>query len=139
MGLDVMKAREIAARIGSPPATKPEEARRAPSPGSSGADTFADTLEQLHRPRRDAASAVKLSAHAEARIEQRDISLTRPERRALGQAMHALEAKGARDALLLRTDAAFVVNVPNRTVVTAINQSELQERIFTQIDSAMLV
>jgi hypothetical protein len=29
--------------------------------------------------------------------------------------------------------------VPERTVVTAINQSELEDRIFTQIDSAMLV
>lgn len=134
-----MKAREIAARIGSPPATKPEEVHRPPSSGSSSPGTFADTLEQLHRPRRDPAQAVKLSAHAAQRIEQRDISLTRPERRALGQAMHQLEAKGSRDALLLRTDAAFVVNVPNRTVVTAINQNELKERIFTQIDSAMLV
>jgi flagellar operon protein len=80
-----------------------------------------------------------LSAHAEKRIAQRDISLTRPERRSLGQAMRKLDAKGSNDALLLRSDAAFVVNVPDRTVITAINQSELEDRIFTQIDSAMLV
>ena len=53
--------------------------------------------------------------------------------------MHQLEAKGARDALLLRNDAAFVVNIPSRTVVTAMGQGELQERVFTNIDSAMLV
>lgn len=57
----------------------------------------------------------------------------------LGQAMQDLEAKGARDALLIRSDAAFVVNVPNRTVVTAIGQEEMAHRAFTQIDSAMLI
>ena len=135
-----MKAREIAARIGSPPATKPEEARRSPaSDGASPQSTCADALKRARGHELDLTQPVKLSAHAEKRIEQRDISLTRPERHALGQAMRRLEEKGSRDALLLRSDAAFVVNVPNRTVVTAINQSELQERIFTQIDSAMLV
>jgi hypothetical protein len=32
-----------------------------------------------------------------------------------------------------------VVNVPTRTLVTAMAQDELRDRIFTQIDSAMLV
>lgn len=133
-----MKARELAARIGSPPAPKPDEARRSSS-DTAAKDSFAQTLEQVRGPQRDTGPAVKLSAHAEQRIEQRDISLTRPERRALGQAIRKLADKGSRDALLLRPDAAFVVNVPERTVVTAINQAELKDRIFTQIDSAMLV
>lgn len=135
-----MKAREIAARIGSPPAPKPEEAQKTSSDGSpSSNSTFADALKKARGKELDLAQPVKLSAHAEKRIEQRDISLTRPERHALGVAMRKLEQKGSNDALLLRSDAAFVVNVPNRTVVTAIHQAELEERIFTQIDSAMLV
>lgn len=135
-----MKAREIAARIDTPPATKPEEVRRSSSSDAfSPQDTFANALQQARGKELDLVRPVKVSAHAEKRIAQRDISLTRPERRALGQAMHRLEEKGSNDALLLRSDAAFVVNVPNRTVVTAINQTELKERIFTQIDSAMLV
>jgi hypothetical protein len=32
---------------------------------------------------------------------------------------------------------ALLVNVPNRTVFTALDQSEMQKRVFTQIDSAM--
>jgi flagellar operon protein len=58
---------------------------------------------------------------------------------ALSKAMTSLDAKGAHDALLLRSDAAFVVNVPNRTLVTALGRDEMAERIFTQIDSAMIV
>ncbi len=133
-----MKARELAARIGSPPAPKPNEAHRSSS-DAAPQDSFAETLERARGAERDALPSVKLSAHAAQRIEQRDISLTRPERRALGQAIRKLAEKGSRDALLLRPDAAFVVNVPARTVVTAINQAELKDRIFTQIDSAMLV
>lgn len=132
-----MKAREIAARIGTSPPSSPKAPPQHHDADGQGTGTFADAL---HRARgTDPMPPVKLSAHAEQRITQRDISLTRPERRALGQAMQQLDEKGSHDALLLRSDAAFVVNVPNRTVITAINQSELQERIFTQIDSAMLV
>ena len=134
-----MKAREIAARLGSSPVVRPDQLQRqqAPSPASSD-DAFADALKQA-RGAQLPAPEVKLSAHAEQRIAQRDISLTHPERQELGQALDKLDEKGSNDALLLRSDAAFVVNVPNRTIVTAMNQSDLQERIFTQIDSAMLV
>lgn len=133
-----MKARDIAARVGPPPEAKPP-ARAQPASPETPHGAFADALQRARGSSFDALPDLKLSAHAEQRIAQRDISMTRPERQALGRAIRKLDAKGARDALLLRPDAAFVVNVPNRTVVTAINQSELQERIFTQIDSAMLV
>jgi flagellar operon protein len=135
-----MKARDIAARIGPSPAVKPGDLRRQqPSTPDGSRDAFADALKQARSSTYDAAPDVNLSAHAEKRIAQRGISLTRPERRSLAQAMHKLDAKGSNDALLLRSDAAFVVSVPDRTVITAINQSELEDRIFTQIDSAMLV
>ena len=135
-----MKAREIAARLGSPSVVQPDTARRreTPSPRTSE-DAFADALKRARGTEHAPPPEVKLSAHAEQRIAQRDISLTRPERQDLSQALDKLNEKGSNDALLLRSDAAFVVNVPNRTIVTAINQSDLQERIFTQIDSAMLV
>lgn len=135
-----MKARDIAARVGSPSVVKPDALRRGSSPApDDGTSTFAESLKRARRPGYDPTPDVKLSAHAEKRIAQRDISLTRPERQTLAQAMRKLDAKGSNDALLLRGDAAFVVNVPDRTVVTAITQSDMEERIFTQIDSAMLV
>jgi flagellar operon protein len=135
-----MKARDIAARVGSSSVVKPDAIRhRQPAPPDTAHHTFADALKQARGPSYDPAPAIKLSAHAEKRIAQRDISLSRPERHDLAHALRKLDAKGAQDALLLRPDAAFVVNVPERTVVTAINQSELEDRIFTQIDSAMLV
>lgn len=81
----------------------------------------------------------KISSHAWQRMQQRGISMTDDQHRTLAEAMRHLASKGARDALVMRADAAFVVNVPNRTVVTAIDRHEMQQRVFTQIDSAMLV
>ena len=134
-----MNVRNVASRIdpgqnvqqrGSPPRRPVDQ--REPS-------KFADQLKQA----RDLASlrhnGITLSTHATQRIQQRGISLNPFEQKSLNEAMHQLEAKGARDALLLRNDAAFVVNIPSRTVVTAMGQGELQERVFTNIDSAMLV
>lgn len=107
------------------------------SPQAPAQDTdeasFADHLEAAEKKADD----VELSAHAKRRLAQRNISLNASERQELTEAVQKLDAKGAQEAAVLREDAAFVVNVPNRTVVTALDQSEMQQRVFTQIDSAM--
>ncbi|MEX0822361.1 MAG: flagellar biosynthesis protein, partial [Rhodothermales bacterium] len=69
--------------------------------------------EELRRAREQEAAGFKLSAHARERIEQRGISLNASEQRSLNEAIQQLEEKGSKDALLLRSDAAFVVNVPS--------------------------
>lgn len=128
-----MNVRHLAARVegpGSPPGT-PQTARpEAPE------RSFAETLRRLREP---PDRPLTVSAHATERIEQRGISLTDSDRQSITDALRLLEEKGARDALLLRSDAAFVVNVPNRTVVTALGQSDLQDRVFTGIDSAFVL
>jgi len=45
--------------------------------------------------------------------------------------------KGSKDSLVLIDDIAFVVNVRNRTVITAVNSNELKENVFTNIDGAV--
>jgi flagellar operon protein len=76
-----------------------------------------------------------LSAHAEKRLAERRIPFGDDVRNLLDTAMTELQAKGARDALILTDQGAFVVNVPTRTLVTAMNQDDLSGRIVTQIDS----
>ena len=34
---------------------------------------------------------------------------------------------------------AFIVNVPNKTVVTAMDQTDKQDNIFTNIDGAVIM
>lgn len=133
-----MNVRQLAARVEGGAAAPPERGRlaAAPSKGTSNA-TFAEELRLLREAPTD--GDVKVSAHAQQRIRQRSIVMGEAEQRSIAEAFRLLNAKGARDALLLRSDAAFVVNVPNRTIVTAMGQGELNDRVFTGIDSAMLV
>jgi len=82
---------------------------------------------------------IKFSHHAETRLAERGIRMN-PERLAkLEDAVKQAEAKGAKESLILTSDAAFIVNVQNRTVVTAIDHGSLQQHVFTQIDSAVIV
>jgi flagellar operon protein len=112
--------------------TQNDPSSDAPAQDAEGA-SFKDHLKEAS----NQAEEIELSAHAKQRIAQRNISLDTTERQALTDAVETLDNKGAQDAAVLRDDAAFVVNVQDRTVVTALDQSEMQQRVFTQIDSAM--
>ncbi len=136
-----MNIRDLSNRI---PASQPavhEQSSPATAPLRRQAPLarFDQTLEQVQQHLDQQAQVVRLSAHAVQRLSERNISFTNQERIDLGQAISLLNNKGARNALIVRQDAAFVVNVPNRTMVTAISQQELQQRVFTQIDSTMLI
>jgi flagellar operon protein len=113
---------------GSPKDTAPDQA----------ADARRSFLEELKRAQQQD-SDVRLSAHAEKRIEQREIPFGASDRQSVHEAMLRLSEKGARDAVLLNAEAAFVVNVPERTVVTAMDRQEMEDRVFTNIDSALLL
>jgi flagellar operon protein len=54
-------------------------------------------------------------------------------------AMDQIAEKGGKESLLVTQDAAFVVSVENRTIITVMDQSELRDNVFTKIDSAMLL
>jgi flagellar operon protein len=130
-----MNVRQIAARVEQIGPQK--QANAPPRPPETRGPSFSDLLRQASRT--DTPPGLQISAHARQRLEERGIAMDAAAEAALSKAMTALDAKGARDALLLRSDAAFVVNVPNRTLVTAIGRDEMAERVFTQIDSAMIV
>lgn len=82
---------------------------------------------------------LKFSHHAEQRLEQRGIVLNSDQLDRIATAVDQAAAKGARDSLVLFRDVAMIVNVPNRTVVTAMDGSSMKEHVFTQIDSAVVV
>ena len=48
-------------------------------------------------------------------------------------------AKGIKESLVIVDQLAFIVNIPNRTVVTAMDQAETEENIFTNIDGAVIM
>jgi len=80
---------------------------------------------------------LKFSKHAEMRLQVRNINLTDAQKEKISKAVQKAEEKGVKDSLVLMDDIAFVVNIRNRTVITALNSNELKENVFTNIDGAV--
>ncbi len=80
---------------------------------------------------------VKMSKHAAMRLESRNINLNQDQVERLKSAVDRASTKGVKDTLVVMDEVAFVVNVTARTVITAVNQKELQENVFTNIDGAV--
>lgn len=81
----------------------------------------------------------RLSNHAVKRLEQRGIELEPEQISKINSAIDRAAAKGAKDSLILMKDMALIVNVQNRTVVTAMDKNSMQDNVFTQIDSAVVI
>ncbi len=82
---------------------------------------------------------LKVSGHAATRLESRNIALDGEQwERVLAGVQRAAD-KGARESLVMIDDVALVVSVKNRTVITAVDQQNLKDQVFTNIDSAVIV
>lgn len=80
---------------------------------------------------------IKISAHAQQRISERHINLNDKDLNRLNQAMDTLEKKGAKESLMIYKDMAFIASVKNRTIITAMQNKEMD--LVTNIDSAIVV
>lgn len=82
---------------------------------------------------------IKFSTHAKQRLDSRGITLDAQSMDKLNNAVNKAEQKGVKDSLILMKDIAFVVNIPNKVVVTTMDQSSMKEHIFTNIDGAIII
>lgn len=71
---------------------------------------------------------------ADRRIELSDSQLER-----LEVGTRKAQQKGIRDSLVMVDQLAFIVNVPSQTVVTAMDSTETDENIFTNINGAVII
>ena len=104
---------------------------KSPAAGSSFKSVFDEKLRE--------SAQIKFSAHAQERLRSRNISLDQTSFNRLEQGMQQLMQKGGRESLILLDQSAFLVNVQNRTVITAIGNESLKNNVFTNIDSAIIV
>lgn len=107
--------------------TKPKLIIQSNSSTSSFSSIFNDELNK-----------VKFSAHAQTRLNSRDIELTEESYNRLEQAVTKANDKGAKESLILLDDNAFIVSVANRTVITAVPTAQMKDNIITNIDSAVI-
>ena len=81
---------------------------------------------------------VTFSKHAVQRLERRNLPVDSTVMQRLQDGVDRAAGKGARDAVVLVDDTAFVVSVANRTVVTAVGKDQMKDHVFTNIDSAVI-
>ena len=83
-------------------------------------------------------SEVKFSKHATSRLSDRGIEMTDDQMQRLNRGKAQAGEKGINESLILVDQLAFIVNVPNNTVITAMDSNETNENIFTNIDGAVI-
>ena len=87
----------------------------------------------------DEESALKFSKHASMRLQSRNIELSSEQKERLETGAEKAEAKGMKESLVIVDSYSFIVNVPGKVVVTAMDQRESQENVYTNIDGAVIM
>jgi flagellar operon protein len=104
---------------------------------------FGETLDALLDPRSLPGSSqadevpadVRLSRHASQRLQSRELSFDARDEAILAKAVDDLAERGAKKALVLTGDRAWIVGVPKRTVITVLSRDEALGQVFTDLDA----
>jgi flagellar operon protein len=130
-----MNIEHLTGRIqpGLPPSGKP--AKLPDSGVKPQGESFSSVLNRVAGS--DEPQKLSFSAHAIKRLQDRSIELNNGDVERIGAAVARAEQKGSRESLVLDGNQAFIVNVPNKTIITAMDVMEMRERVFTNIDSTV--
>ena len=83
--------------------------------------------------------SVKISLHAAKRLRERNLAMDSEEFFKIKNAIEKLRTKGGQDSLILTNKAAYIVDVNQNTIVTAMERENLGENVFTKIDSTLVI
>ena len=114
-------------------ARSPITQRKAQQPQQSFGAVLQQQFEQAQP------APLNFSKHALTRVEERGIELTPELMDKLAGSVGKASEKGAVNILALGGEQAFIINVPHSRVITTISQEEMKEKIFTNIDAAVLL
>lgn len=82
-------------------------------------------------------TGLKFSKHANERLQSRNIDLSNEQIEKLTEGARKAQEKGISESLVMVDNIAFIVNVKNSTVITALDQGE--DKVFTNIDGAVIM
>lgn len=97
-----------------------------------------ELLQPQVRPQ-DVGPELNVSTHAMKRLQERNIELDGNEYMKLKEAIGKLRSKGGHDSLVVTQKAAYVIDVDKATVVTAVDKNNMNENVFTKIDSTLFM
>jgi flagellar operon protein len=94
-------------------------------------------IEILKQQQLEQTGSLKFSKHANERLASRNIDLSDKQLERLNTGAKKAQEKGIKESLVMVDNIAFIVNVRNNTVITAVNDGE--DKIFTNIDGAVII
>ena len=95
-----------------------------------------NSFEKILNSTQESAESLKFSKHANERLANRNINLSAEQMERLENGTTKAREKGIQESLVMVDDLAFIVNVKNNTVITAMNDKT--DSIFTNIDGAVI-
>ena len=101
----------------------------------SNQTSFRQILEQVSN-RND---TVSFSRHANERLSSRNIRLNEEQMQRLNEGVKQAKEKSIQESLVMMDNIAFIVNVKNNTVITAMEHNTNDSNVFTNIDGAVIV
>ena len=113
--------------------------RQVTSPRKNQGQVAGSPFQSILQQQLQRSESLKFSKHASARLTSRQIDLSAEQMERLNSGVDKAMAKGIKESLVLMDNIALVVNVENRTVVTALDRSETKEHVFTNIDGAVVI
>jgi len=72
-------------------------------------------------------------------MHSRGIELSPERLNQIADAIDKAQNKNSKETLILTDEAAFVVSIKNRTIVTAFDKDNLKDGVVTSIDSAVIL
>lgn len=88
---------------------------------------------------REQVSGVTFSKHANERLESRNIHLNDEQMERLNKGIEKAKEKSINESLVMMDNLAFIVNIRNNKVITAMDQESNDNNVFTNIDGAVIV
>jgi len=80
-----------------------------------------------------------ISKHAKTRIEQRNIEISSEDWKKISEKVTEAKQMGVNESLVLLDHAALIVSAKNQTVITAMDRSETNSQIFTNINGTIII
>ena len=109
-----------------------------PAKGTKQKSTASISFKQFLSEQLRSVGQVQFSKHATQRMENRGIDFNAEELARLNRAVDRVQAKGANDSLVLLGETALIVSVKKNMVVTVVDKNNLNNNVFTNIDSAII-
>lgn len=79
----------------------------------------------------------KISKHASERLDA--INFTTEDIKTIEKGFELAKSKGSKNSILLYKDVAIIANIPNKTIITAIEKNRTNENVYTNIDSVVII